>query len=128
MMMGLGPFRFSLDSAAYQEQTRTDGVDWQEQTRIGRKPALQRVGDTLTEIQLKGIIYPDFRGGLAQLEKMRMAANLGPLFIVSGTGRIFGQFVIMSVQENQTIFRSDGTPRKQEFTLFLKEYGADGGI
>lgn len=127
-MMGLGPFRFSLETAAYQNLTRTDEYRWESQERIGRHPAMQFIGAGHTTLSLDGTIYPSFKGGLGQIERMRAVASFGsPLFLVSGGGRIFGQFVIMHVEETQTFFFKDGTPRKQDFALELKSYGADGG-
>ncbi|TIM92331.1 MAG: phage tail protein, partial [Mesorhizobium sp.] len=43
-MMGLGPFRFSLSTAAYQALERSDEYRWVSQDRIGRHPAMQFVG------------------------------------------------------------------------------------
>jgi len=127
MMMGLGTFRFSLNTAAYQSLDRTDTYPWVEQNRLGRKPAMQLPADGATEITLEGVIYPDWRGGVSQIEKMRQSATRRePLMLVSGQGRIFGFYVILSVQEKAGIFKATGAPRKQEFTLTLKEYGADG--
>jgi len=126
MMMGLGTFRFSLNTAAYTGFNRTDNYPWVEQTRLGRKPAMQIPSDEATEITLEGVIYPDWRGGLQQIDHMRTAAGAKkPLMLVSGTGRIFGLYVILSIEEKASIFKSSGAPRKQEFTLTLKEYGAD---
>lgn len=128
-MMALGPFRFSLGTAAYQSLDRTDEYRWESQERIGRHPAMQFIGAGHTTLNLDGVVYPEFRGGLGQIAQMRALASLGrPLFLVSGGGRIYGQFVILSVTERQTVFRPDGAPRKQEFGIELKSYGADGGF
>jgi len=90
---------------------------------------MQIPSEEATEITLEGVIYPDWRGGLKQIDQMRAAAGRKePLMLVSGTGRIFGLYVILSIQEKASIFKASGSPRKQEFTLTLKEYGADGGL
>jgi len=107
---------------------RKDTYPWVEQTRLGRKPAMQIPADEATEMTLEGMIFPDWRGGLAQIDHMRAAASRKqPLMLVSGMGRIFGFYVIMSIEEKASIFKRSGAPRKQEFTLTLKEYGSDGG-
>lgn len=127
VMMGLGAFRFSLQTAAYQTLTRSDEYRWETMERIGRSPAMQFVGPGSTTITLEGTIYPHFYSGFAQIDEMRASASAGlPLPLVSGHGRIFGLYVIMKVDETQTIFFSNGAPRKQEFVLELKSYGADG--
>lgn len=127
IMMGLGAFRFSVNTAAYQQLERTDEYRWQSQERIGRAPAMQFLGPGHTTIRLSGTIYPQFKGGIRQIDAMRAQAGIGaPHFLASAVGRIFGQFVIMSVEEVQTIFLPNGAPRKLEFSLELKSYGEDG--
>lgn len=128
-MMALGIYRFALETAAYQELVRHTSYRWASQERIGRHPAMQFIGPGHDEIDLEGVIYPHFRGGLGQLDAMRVIAGFGsPHLLVSGTGRIFGSYVIESVEEIQTIFHSNGSPRKLEFALVLRSYGADGGF
>ncbi|MGT3569114.1 phage tail protein, partial [Klebsiella pneumoniae] len=108
IMMGLGPFRFSLDTAAYQNLERNDEYRWESQERIGRHPALQFIGEGHSTVNIDGVIYPHFRGGFNQIESMRAIAKLGrPLFLVSGSGRIFGMFAITVVDENQSFFNRD---------------------
>ena len=126
-MMGLGSFRFAIDTAAYQTLARSDEYRWESQERLSRHPAMQFIGPGHTTLQLEGIVYPHWKGGLGQIDAMRRMAGTGtPLRLVSGYGRIFGLFVIMKVDETQTTFLSNGAPRKQEFTIELKSYGADG--
>jgi phage protein U len=127
VMMGLGPFRFEIGTAAYQTLERSDEYRWVAQDRIGRQPAMQNLGPGLTTFNLSGIIYPHFRGGLGQLDRMREVAGRGtPQMMASGLGRIFGLFVILTVDETQTIFFDNGKPRKVEFALEIKSYGPDG--
>lgn len=127
--MGLGEFRFAIDTAAYQTLTRNDEYRWESQERINRAPAMQFIGPGHTTFTLEGVVYPHWKGGLGQIQNMRTIAGRGfPLRLVSGYGDIFGQFVVMSVDETQTAFLNNGAPRKQEFSLELKSYGADGGL
>jgi phage protein U len=127
-MMALGAYRFKIDTAAYQQLQQTTEYRWESQERIGRHPAMQFIGAGHTTIKLDGIIYPHFKSaGINQIEAMRAQAGLGiPLTLVSGYGKIFGLFVIMSVDETQTYHIANGAPRKQEFSIELKSYGADG--
>jgi phage protein U len=127
VMMALGDFRFSISTAAYQSLERTDEWRWPAVERIGVAPARQFVGPGDTKITMSGKIYPSFqpaRGGLAQMSTMRAQADLGtPLLMVDGNGRIWGDFVIESLKETQTVFFSDGTPRCIEFEITLGAYG-----
>lgn len=126
-MMAIGPFRFSMSTAAYQRLTRTSEWRWPAQNVIGGKPVKQFVGPGEDRIEIQGAIYPAFRRqrqGLAQLAYMREAAAMGePHLMVDGTGRVWGLFVIESVTEDQAVFFADGAPRKIEFSMSLSAYG-----
>lgn len=127
IMLALGDFRFEVGTAAYQSLQRSQAFRWEKQNRIGRLPALQFTGPDAETVELKGAIYPAFRGGLEQVPAMRDLASLGvPLDLVDGTGRVLGLWCIESVAETGTVFTDDGQPRKLEFTLKLTAYGDDG--
>lgn len=126
-MMRLGTYRFALGTAAYQQLTRTTDYRWARQERIGRHDALQFTGYGPESVELRGVIYPHFRGGLAQLNRMRNTASWGiPLPLISGTGRILGFWCIERVTEVQETFARRGAPLKQEFDMRLTRY--DGGL
>lgn len=68
--------------------------------------------------------------GAKVLEKMRKelhltAEEMPDVAKQAAYGFAFGQWCITSVQENQTIFFKDGTPRRIDFTINLKKYGDD---
>lgn len=77
VMMALGSFRFGVNRANYQSFTRSASWRWEEQPRLGRRPALQYLGPGTEEITLEGVIYPHFKGGLRQIELMRLVASAG---------------------------------------------------
>lgn len=125
-MMALGPYRFATSSAAYQSLRRTTEYRWPAQERLGSRPARQFVGGGNESISLAGVIYPHFPGGLRQLERMRDVAGQGlPLHLTDGRGKAWGRWVIESIEETQTTFFADGTPRKIEFIVQLAAYGED---
>ena len=125
-MMALGSYRFSIDSAAYQELKHSQAYRWQAQERLQRRPAMQFVGAGEESIELSGVIYPHFRGGLQQLEAMRREASKGqPLLLVDGLGFVWGQWVITQIDEGQSFFQGNGQPLKQSFQLKLVNYGVD---
>ena len=125
-MMALGLYRFSLSSAAYQELRRSNAYRWQTQERLQRLPAQQFVGLGSETLDLKGIIYPHYQGGTKQLDVMRAQAGQGvPLLLVDGLGFIWGQWIILQVDETQTVMLTNGQPRKLEFQLRLARYGGE---
>lgn len=126
MMMALGMFVFSLRTAAYQELQRQ--TDWHHASnnRVGAAPARQFVGRGEDAITLPGIILPELAGSALSLDALRLMANTGKAWpMVEGSGRIYGLWVIESMSETKTIFFSDGTPRRIEFTLSLKRTDDD---
>src|SRR5205085_10895449 len=95
VMMGLGEFRFGLNTAAYQDLSRSHSWRWPTVERIGAKPATQFVGPGVDAVQMNGVIYPHFGGGLRQIEAMRAEADKGEtLNLVDGTGQGWGLYVI----------------------------------
>mgnify|MGYP002700762941 CR=1 FL=1 len=125
-MIALGDYRFSINTATYEELKRSQSFRWQAQERVQRRPALQYVGLGEESIELSGVIYPHYRGGLGQLNQLREDAGQGtPQRLIDGLGFVWGQFVIVSVSETQSTFVSNGQPLKQTFQLKLVNYGED---
>ena len=127
-LLALGDYRFSVDTAAYQELARVTEYRWPSQARLGRRPARQFLGVGEDTATLRGVVYPHHRGGLGQLDAMRGEAARGtPLRLVAGDGRVLDRWVITRVEETQSEHWSDGTPRRQDFVLELAVYGEDEG-
>jgi phage protein U len=127
VMMQLGFFQFSIDDATYQRLSRSTEYRWARQARIGSNDALQFTGYGPETIELEGVIYPHFRGGLKQVDRMRTQASLGvPLPLVSGIGKVLGLWVVEAISEGQEVFAARGIPHKQDFTMRMARY--DGGL
>lgn len=126
MMLALGPYRFSLNTSAYQSLKRSSEYRWPSTPRIGKEPLLQAIGPGCDHIELDGVIYPHFRGGLGQINAMRDSAQRQePLMLINGQGNVLGRFVITQIEESQNTFLADGAPRKIEFRLSLERYGEE---
>lgn len=126
VMLQLGQYVFSLDTAAYQRLKRSYPYSWQSQERIRRMPAQQYMGPGAQKITLNGTIYALFKGGLGQIDAMKKEANQGkPLLLVDGTGTVWGSWCIQEITETQAVFHHDGTPMKIGFNLQLIAYGDD---
>jgi phage protein U len=73
-----------------------------------------------------GMRPPHYRGGLGQLNNLRQQAGSGePLLLVDGLGFVWGQWVIVNIDETQSYLQSNGQALKQTFQLQLKYYGDD---
>lgn len=127
VMIALGSFRFGLSSANYQSFTRTASYRWRKVDRVGIFPAMQYAGPDTQEITIEGVIYPHYKGGLRQMDKMRTQAYIGlPMMMVDGLGYVWQRWVIVRVEEKKTYLMADGAPRKIDFSITLKSYG--GGV
>ncbi|KAA0014440.1 phage tail protein [Billgrantia pellis] len=126
VMMRLGEFSFSIDTAAYQQLMRVTRYRWSRQSRVGTHDALQFTGYGGDQITLTGKIYPGWRGGAGQIREMRAQAAQGkPMMLVDGNGYIHGRWAVESVEEQADIFAPAGVPRRQQFTLQM-EFFDDG--
>lgn len=121
MMMALGMFVFGMHTLAYQEFQRQ--TDWRHSStsRIGTNPARQFLGRGDDTITLPGVLVSGLTGTQVSLDVLRQMADTGKAWaLIEGTGRIYGLWVIESMQETRTYFFKDGAARRIEFTLTLK--------
>lgn len=126
MLARLGDFRFNVDTAAYDKFNRSTKYRWAGQNRIGTSAAKQFIGKGEDTITLSGSIYPEHKGGLKQIEKIRQIAGQGKalelFFSFDGLATVNGFWCIESIAEGQQHFHSNGQPRKQEFTIQMIAY------
>lgn len=120
MMLSLGMFGFALDTLAYQEFSRR--TDWKHgrTPRFGARDANQFTGPGADTVSLRGYLLPELAGDPDSLDDLRDMAGGGESFpLVGGDGRVYGNFIIIGIDEGQTLFFSDGKPRRIEFTIDL---------
>ena len=126
ILMNLGTYQFEINTAAYQALRRNTSYRWQKQDRLTRQPAQQYIGAGDDQIPLNGRIYPQFAGGLGQLDRMRQeAARATKLSLIDGMGKVYGQYVITKITEMQSNIMYGGKPRRIDFTVALMAYGED---
>ena len=123
-MMMLGRFMFSVASAAPQQVRRTARYEWPAQALVGRRPVLQSTGRGDEGIELNGRIYPQYRGGIRQVQAMREMAGLGDAdLLLDGLGFVYGLFAITEVEETSVVFDPTSAPRRIDFRLRLAHAG-----
>ncbi len=117
-------FQFSVDTAAYKTLQRRSQYNWPAQERIGSSPALQSTGPGKDEIDLNGVIYPHYKGGLRQMPRLRNMAGEGkPYLLQDAKGVSWGKWCIVSIRDTQSAHLPGGDPRKIEFGIKLEKYG-----
>lgn len=125
VLMTLGTVRFSVQEGAYQRLTRTLEVRTAQLERAGRKAARQVLGEDET-IEIEGVVYPAFRGGLARLDSFReLARTYQPQMLTDGLGKVWGRYIVEGVEEVAGEHLSNGAPQRQEFRLRLGAFGDD---
>lgn len=58
VLIGLGPYRFSVSSLNIEELDRSWEYRWEAVNRVGARPAMQFIGPGEETVRLKGLIYP----------------------------------------------------------------------
>lgn len=120
-MMALGLFVFELSTTPYQDMQHKKAWRHPSSPKVGARPESQFLGPDEETIALSGVLYPELTGGevsLAQLDQMADQGKAWPL--ISGSGYLYGLFVIESKDVSRSLFFADGTARRIEFTLNLK--------
>ncbi|MDD5175764.1 MAG: phage tail protein [Sterolibacterium sp.] len=119
-MMAYGLFIFGLHTVPYQQFQRQTQWRHPSSSRIGKRPARQFIGPGDDTITLSGTLYPEITGGKISLSLLRAMADSGKSWpLIDGSGTAYGFFVIEDLSETGTIFFSDGSARKIDFSLKL---------
>lgn len=120
-MMCLGMFVFSLSTAAYQELQRKTSWKYASNARMGTRDAKQATGLGDDTITLSGWIAPELTGSALSLDALRVMGNMQKSWLlVEGTGRVYGTFIIMDLNEGKTHLKSNGEARRIEFSITLE--------
>ena len=120
MILSLGMFAFSIPTLAHDQLQRRS--DWKHARtgRVGARDASQYVGPGDDKISINGTAFAELSDGRASLDQLRNMADSGDAWpLLDGVGRVYGAFVIESIDERQKVFRPDGTPRQIDFGIDL---------
>lgn len=130
MLMGWGPFRFTVPNYSVEDLARKAAGRVRPVPVVGRKPQLHVLGPDPVRIDLQSTFHPQHmnRNGMTQLAGVRAAVEQQlPYILLNARGILFGRFVGVEVQEEQTDFAFGGTPGSVTTTLSLMEYAGPGG-
>ena len=116
MMMVLGSYHFGLDTAAFQSKSRKTSYQWSASQGLPHSQLSQFIGQNVDTMTLQGVMYPQYKGGLTQLDAMRREALKGkPLLLIQGNGHVLGEWLILSIEENQQHIDEYGSPHRINF-------------
>lgn len=125
MMLALGTFLFSIETAAYQELQRQTDWNFAQVDRFGARKASQYTGPGDDKITLPGVIYPgQTPSKTAALDVLRAMADTGEAYqLMDGAGVILGWWFIRSIADSRSVFLIDGVARKADFSIALERTG-----
>lgn len=120
MLMALGMFVFSLPTLTFDEWTRKSDYRHVTNPRVAADDATQATGAVTETISLTGCAMHEIGAGELSLDQLHVMKNSGDRWsLVDGTGKVWGSYVILSLDEKRRALFPDGTPRQIDFTLEL---------
>ncbi|MDF7673553.1 phage tail protein [Acetobacteraceae bacterium ESL0709] len=123
VLLSLGDVQFSLNTATFRQLNHNSEAVWAQTGCIGSTDRLHYTGPGDETLTLPGELYPQWRGSARLLDTLRLMMRSGEVYcLLSASGDILGVYVIQSVSQESSLFKSDGTPRKISFTLTLRRY------
>ncbi|CCF19178.1 putative Phage P2 GpU [Pseudorhizobium banfieldiae] len=114
--MAWGPYRFTVPNYSVETIRRSVQPRVEPQPVIGATPPLHKLGPGNEVINLESTFHPHHfnKRGLTQLAAVRQAVNALtplPLVHINGNGmNIFGMWTAISIDDEETIFDTHGTP------------------
>ena len=131
MLMGWGPFRFTVPTYSVESLNRAMSSRVASQPVIGARPPTHLLGPNEETITLQSTFYPHHlnRMGLAQLTGVRQAvASQTPHILVHVGGGIFGRWVARDISDEQTMFDTRGVPQCITVSMTMVYYVSGLGL
>lgn len=126
MLLALGMFVFSVNTAAYQELDRQTAWRHASNSRVGARSGYQFVGVGEDTISLSGWVAPGQMGMASSISMLRDMGDTGKAWtLVDGLGFFHGIFIITNLSEKGSYFNRFGQARKIEFNLSLSRIDED---
>lgn len=118
--MCLGPYMFHATHFGYNGLSRNVSTNWAELEVVGGLNVAQWTGGQSKKISIKGVLFPEEFGGQTTLELLQLAAlSAFVLPLITLSGKVFGNFRIESIDEEQGYHNRFGQPRMNVYTISL---------
>lgn len=128
MILALGEFVFSQDTALFDQLQRRR--NWRHPTndRVGARAAGQFAGPGDDTIAIGGLLIPGLIGRREALRQLATMADAGAAYtLLDGEGYVYGAYVITDLDETGRYHTAEGQARAVDFTLSLKRMDDDAG-
>ncbi|MCB2048557.1 MAG: phage tail protein [Novosphingobium sp.] len=121
MYAALGLFVFELATVPFSEEEHRRSWRHEPVSLVGERDSAQFVGPRDDVKTLSGILAPELAGSYAEIDTLNDMADAGePYTFVDGTGRVWGEYVIVALDLRKQHLLIDGVPRMVDFAIDLK--------
>ena len=120
MLAALGLFVFDMATFPFSDLSRRSAWNHARSARVGARDASQYVGPGDDQVSISGMICPEAAGSYGAIDTLRAMADEGEAWpFVDGTGVVWGNYIITSLDERRASLLVDGVPRKIDFAIEL---------
>ncbi len=120
MLLALGLFVFETPTIPFTEIQRRSSWRHAKSARVGTCDASQYLGPGDDQVSLSGVLLPGYAGSFASMRSLRTMADEGEAWpLITGTGEVLGDFVIVGLDTRSSYLMVDGLPRKVDFGIDL---------
>jgi hypothetical protein len=127
MLLVIGPLEFEAATGPHFNSLRHEyEMTWPQHDRFGVAPHYQFTGAGPEELEIDGTVYPEYFRGFEEVRNLPRSGSR-PLVVASGSGDVYGQWIVKNVGNMQTYFDRSGNPRKVEFSIRLAKFNARAG-
>lgn len=128
MLLLVGPLGFQVTGPHFDKLRHSYDFIWPKHDRFASPPAYQFTGAGPEAVDIEGTVYPEYFPGLERLRQLAGRASQ-PQVVVSGSGDVFGLWIVLGLDTRQSYFDRDGNPRKVDFRIEMEKYqGQRGGL
>lgn len=121
MLMSLGEFVFSIDSALFSQLQRRRSWRHPSNDRFGARAASQFAGPGDEIVTVSGLVAPGQLGRREALDELAGMADEGAAWpLLDGEGDVYGDYVITDLDETTRAFLPNGQAIVVDFTLTLR--------
>jgi len=128
MLLAIGMFDFSIDTALFNQLQRRRNWRHPSGDRVGARAASQFAGPGDDIITLGGLLAPGQIGHAEALDDVALMADAGAAYpLLDGEGYVYGAYVITDLDETKRNFLFEGQALTVDFVITLKRVDDDQG-
>lgn len=131
-LLALGPHIFQITTLNFQSLKRSTKAKWPAIARFGYAPSRQFTGFGEDSITIDGLLFPEEFQDRAAFEAIRLTQRQGkPVTLMgwavgSGAAEVFGQVVILSIDDTQSNIARNGQGKRIEYSISLAPFSGEG--